>query len=70
MLVAYLPTEKILINATCTVRRAERPAAATGQHPARELAQNIRRLNLTVDRHVPIHGQVGTHEWFLRIVGQ
>jgi len=70
MLVAYLPTEKILINADMYGPPAPNaqplPRAST---PARELAQNIRRLNLIVDRHVPIHGQVGTHEVFLRIVG-
>jgi len=71
MLVAYLPTEKILINADMYSPPAPNaqplPRAST---PARELAQNIRRLNLIVERHVPIHGQVGTHEVFLRIVGQ
>jgi glyoxylase-like metal-dependent hydrolase (beta-lactamase superfamily II)/opacity protein-like surface antigen len=71
MLVAYLPTEKILINADMysppPANTQPLPRAST---PTRELAQNIRRLNLAVERHVPIHGQVGTHEMFLRVVGQ
>ena len=71
MLVAYLPAEKILINADMysppPANAQPLPRAST---PARELAQNIRRLNLAVERHVPIHGVVGTHEMFLRVVGQ
>lgn len=71
MLVAYLPTERILINADMFSPPAanvqQLPRAGT---PPRELLQNIRRLNLTVDRHVGIHGAVSTHDVFLRIVGQ
>ncbi len=69
MLVAYLPAEKILINADMYS-----PPAPGGQPPAatpaiRVLNDNIRRLGLDVDRHVGIHGQVGSHADFLRIVG-
>jgi hypothetical protein len=35
----------------------------------RSLAANIRRLNLNVDRHVGIHGQVASHQDFIGIVG-
>jgi glyoxylase-like metal-dependent hydrolase (beta-lactamase superfamily II) len=70
MLVAYLPTEKILVNADLFS-----PPAPGAQTPApnasmRTLSQNIRRLNLDVDRHVGIHGQVASHEDFLRILGE
>jgi hypothetical protein len=70
MLIAYLPTEKILINADLYS-----PPAAGAQTPApnanmRALSQNIRRLNLDVDRHVGIHGQVSSHADFLRILGE
>ena len=34
------------------------------------LYQNIQRLKLDVAQHVPIHGQVGTMDEFLRIVGK
>lgn len=71
MLVVYLPTERILINADMygppAASAQQLPRAST---PARELLQNIRRLNLNVERHVGIHGQVGTHDVFLKIVGQ
>ena len=71
MLVVYLPTERILINADMygppAANAQQLPRAST---PAREFLQNIRRLNLNVERHVGIHGQVGTHEVFLRVVGQ
>jgi glyoxylase-like metal-dependent hydrolase (beta-lactamase superfamily II) len=71
MLVAYLPTEKILINADMysppPANAAQLPRAAT---PPRELARNIERLKLNVERHVGIHGGVGSHETFLRVVGQ
>jgi hypothetical protein len=69
MLVAYLPTERILINADMYS-----PPAPGAQPPAvtpaiRVLNDNIRRLGLNVDRHVGIHGNVGSHADFLRIVG-
>jgi glyoxylase-like metal-dependent hydrolase (beta-lactamase superfamily II) len=69
MLIAYLPTEKILINADMYS-----PAAAGTPPPAVDngmtnLARNIQRLKLDVRLHVPIHGNPGTHEDFLKIVG-
>jgi glyoxylase-like metal-dependent hydrolase (beta-lactamase superfamily II) len=68
-LVAYLPTEKILINADLyspPVPGAQPPAANAN---LRALHDNIRRLGLDVERHVGIHGQVAPHADFLRIVG-
>ena len=69
MLIAYLPTEKILVNADLYS-----PPAAGAQPPSanasmRSLYQNIERLNLDVERHVGVHGQVGSHADFVRIVG-
>jgi glyoxylase-like metal-dependent hydrolase (beta-lactamase superfamily II) len=70
MLVAYLPTEKMLINADLYS-----PPAAGAQPPAAPspamttLSNNIQRLKLDVAQHVPIHGRVGTHEEFVKIVG-
>jgi hypothetical protein len=67
MLIAYLPTEKILINADMYT-----PAAA-GATPAPDngmiiLNKNINTLKLDVRTHVPIHGKPGPHEDFLKIV--
>ncbi len=69
MLIAYLPTEKIVVNADLYS-----PPAPGAQPPStnanmRSLYQNIQRLNLDVERHVGIHGQVGAHADFMRIVG-
>jgi glyoxylase-like metal-dependent hydrolase (beta-lactamase superfamily II) len=71
MLVAYLPTEKILINADMYSPPAPNtpPPTRVGTGP-RQLLQNIRRLKLDVDRHLAIHGGVGPHEALVRMVGQ
>jgi glyoxylase-like metal-dependent hydrolase (beta-lactamase superfamily II) len=71
MLMAYLPKEKILLNADLyspPPAGAQPPAAPTGA--MRTLAENIRKLKLAPERHVPIHGRVGTHEEFMGIVGR
>jgi glyoxylase-like metal-dependent hydrolase (beta-lactamase superfamily II) len=68
MLVAYLPKEKILFNADLyspPAQGAALPAMPTGA--AKTLQQNIRKLKLDVERHVPVHGRVGTHEEFMRM---
>jgi L-ascorbate metabolism protein UlaG (beta-lactamase superfamily) len=69
MLMAYLPKERILINADLYSPPAQGalPAPTAGM---RTLYQNMLKQKLAVDRHVPIHGRVGTNEEFLRIVGQ
>jgi glyoxylase-like metal-dependent hydrolase (beta-lactamase superfamily II) len=69
MLMAYLPKERILVNADLYSppgQGATAPAAPTPNMLA--LNQNIRRLNLDVAQHAPIHGRVGTHDEFLKIV--
>jgi glyoxylase-like metal-dependent hydrolase (beta-lactamase superfamily II) len=69
MLLAYLPTEKILINADLyTPAAAGQPAPAVTPNMT-VLNRNIQRLKLDVAQHVPIHGGVGTHADFLKIVG-
>ncbi|MBI4264152.1 MAG: MBL fold metallo-hydrolase [Acidobacteria bacterium] len=70
MLIAYLPTEKILINADLYG-----PPAPGAQPPAPNasmlaLRQNIQRLNLDVAQHVGIHGTVGSHADFMAIVNR
>jgi glyoxylase-like metal-dependent hydrolase (beta-lactamase superfamily II) len=69
MLIAYLPAEKILVNADLYS-----PPAPGAQPPASPTAgmltlyRNMERLKLDVTQHVPIHGRVGANEEFLRIV--
>ena len=71
MLMAYLPKEKILVNADLyspPSRGAQPPASPTPSMVT--LYQNIQRLKLDVAQHVPIHGQPGTMDEFLKIVGK
>ena len=71
MLMAYLPKEKILVNADLYT-----PPAPGAQPPATPnastitLYQNIQRLKLDVAQHVPIHGRPGPNDEFLKIVGK
>jgi L-ascorbate metabolism protein UlaG (beta-lactamase superfamily) len=69
MLVAYLPKEKILINADLYSPPAQGtvPTATAGM---RTLYQNMLKQKLNVSQHVPIHGRVGSNDEFLKIVGQ
>ena len=69
MLIAYLPTERILINADLYSPPSPGAQPPSANASTRSLHQNIQRLNLDVQRHVGVHGQVGTHTDFLRIVG-
>ncbi|MBM3819310.1 MAG: MBL fold metallo-hydrolase [Acidimicrobiia bacterium] len=71
MLVAYLPTERILINADMFGPPAPNAPLPTRPNTnVRELAANIRRLNLAVDRHVGIHGGVSANDVFMKIAAQ
>lgn len=70
MLIAYFPKEKILVNADLYT-----PPAAGQQAPAvnasnRALFDTIRRLNLNVDTHVPIHGNPGSQAGFQQFMGR
>jgi len=69
-LVAYLPTERMLINADLYTPPA--PGAPLPANPSQgvvALGHIIRQNNLNVAQHVPLHGQPGTHEQFTRILG-
>jgi hypothetical protein len=70
MLMAYLPKEKILINADLYSPPAQGAPTPTPTAGMRTLYQNMRKQKLDVDQHVPIHGRVGTNDEFLKIVGQ
>jgi hypothetical protein len=68
-IVAYLPAERILINADLYS-----PPAAGAEGPSTPpegmvaLGHIIRENNLNVTTHVPIHGQPGSHEQFAKIL--
>ncbi len=69
MLMAYLPKEKILINADLyspPQPGAQPPVPTPGM---KTLYQNMLKLKLDVAQHVPIHGRVGTNDEFVKIVG-
>jgi hypothetical protein len=63
MLIAYLPRERILMNADLYSPRGPSPAQPTVG--MRTLNENIKKLRLDVERHVPVHGGVTTHDEFL-----
>ena len=69
MVMAYLPTEKILINADLYSPQVPGQPAPTVTPGMTALNNNIQRLKLDVARHVPIHGIAGPHADFVRIAG-
>ena len=69
MLVAYLPKEKILINADLYSPPAQGGNLANVSASAVALFRNVKRLKLDVAQHVPIHGNPGPSADFERIVG-
>jgi glyoxylase-like metal-dependent hydrolase (beta-lactamase superfamily II) len=69
MLVAYLPKEKILVNADLYSPPAAGGTLANVNANAVVLFNNVKRLKLDVAQHVPIHGNTGGNADFERIVG-
>jgi len=69
MLIAYLPKEKILINADLYSPPAQGAPTPTPTAGMRTLYQNMRKQKLDVAQHVPVHGHVGSNAEFLKIVG-
>ena len=67
MLVAYLPKEKLLMNADVYSPPAQGPAPTTPSNGAKTLYQNMIKLKLDVERHVPVHGRVATNDEFLKM---
>jgi hypothetical protein len=69
MLMAYLPAEKIVIEADLYDPPAEGQAlpAATDVH--RAFLAHVRRLGLEVSRIAPIHGPAVEWSQFLKVVG-
>lgn len=69
MLIAYLPQEKILIEADMFNAPAAGAPPPQATAASRTLLNNVRRLKLDVSTIVPIHGPVTAWSDFLRIVG-
>jgi glyoxylase-like metal-dependent hydrolase (beta-lactamase superfamily II) len=70
MLVAYLPQDRILINADLYTPPAPGAAPpANVSQSAIALHNTVKRLKLDVTQHVPIHGRPGPQADFERIVG-
>lgn len=69
MLITYIPDAHILVNADLYTPPAAGTTPDNISQSAVALYRNIQRLNLTVQTHVPIHGQPGPNADFERIVG-
>jgi len=67
MLIAYLPKEKILLNADLYSPPAQGAAPAPPTPGMRTLYQNMLKLKLDVAQHVPIHGRVATNDEFIKL---
>jgi glyoxylase-like metal-dependent hydrolase (beta-lactamase superfamily II) len=64
LIMAYVPRDRLLIQAD-----VYEPAPQFTAFPfARNMAEHIRKRGLRVDRHVPIHGDMKTHEEFLKVI--
>ena len=69
-LIAYLPSERILINADLySPPAAGAPMPTSPPEGVVAIGHVVRTHGLNVSQHVPIHGQPGTHEQFLKILG-
>ncbi|HWC77305.1 MAG TPA: MBL fold metallo-hydrolase, partial [Blastocatellia bacterium] len=71
IIMAYLPKEKLLVEADVyTPGAANAPPPAT-PHPFQvNLYENIQRLNLAVDRIAPLHGRIVTMSDLLKSIGK
>jgi hypothetical protein len=70
MLIAYLPTERILIEADLFDSSEPRVPPQTSVTPAnRTLFGHVQRLGLDVETIVPIHGSPVAWSEFASIVG-
>ena len=70
MLMVYLPTEKILINADLYVPPAQGAPPAAPTAGMRTLNLNMKKLDFDVAQHVSIVGsRVGSNDEFTRLVG-
>ena len=70
MLIAYLPTEKMVVEADLyTPPRPGRPGPSTPTGSNRSFYDNVKRLKLDVETIVPIHGQPTPWSAFEEFIG-
>lgn len=69
MLMVYVPDAQILVNADLYTPPPAGTTPANINASSIALYNNIKRLNLTVATHVPIHGQPGGNADFERVIG-
>jgi glyoxylase-like metal-dependent hydrolase (beta-lactamase superfamily II) len=64
LIMAYVPRDRLLVQAD-----VYEPAPQFSVFPfVRNMAEHIQKRGLRVDRHVPIHSDMKTHEEFLKVV--
>jgi hypothetical protein len=67
MLMAYLPKEKLLLNADLYSPPAQGAQPTAPTPGMRTLYQNMFMLKLDVSQHVPTHGRVATNDEFMKM---
>jgi glyoxylase-like metal-dependent hydrolase (beta-lactamase superfamily II) len=70
MVIAYLPGERLVVNADIYTPPKEGAPLPKPNEGARTYLDTIQRNGLDVARHVGLHGGVGPHADLLKIVGQ
>ena len=71
LLMVHLPKEKLLIQAdTYTPLPANAPPPSPVNPLHVNLADNIARLGLAVDQHLPLHGRIVPMSELLRMIGR
>jgi glyoxylase-like metal-dependent hydrolase (beta-lactamase superfamily II) len=71
MLMVYLPAEKLLSQADLFTPGPPNAPPPTAVNPSSvNLAENIKRLNLAVDQHLPLHGRIVPGADLYKAIGQ
>lgn len=70
MVIAYLPRERIVVNADMYTPPKQGAPLPKPSESSRRLLQTIQQLRLNVAQHVGLHGGVGPHDDLVKIVGQ
>jgi glyoxylase-like metal-dependent hydrolase (beta-lactamase superfamily II) len=70
MVIAYLPRERMVVNADVYTPPAKGAPLPRSNEGSRVLLETIQRLGLDVSVHVGLHGGVGPHDDLVKIVGQ
>jgi glyoxylase-like metal-dependent hydrolase (beta-lactamase superfamily II) len=71
MLMVYLPAEKLLSQADAFTPGPPNAPPPTAVSPSGvNLAENIKRLNLAVDQHLPLHGRIVPGADLYKAIGQ